>query len=69
MHLPMNDAPPRAIAFAKHLSKRYGFCGEIMVTAFCIYAQIDEGLSCDDDLYRVTDERRCDSEFAQKVEG
>jgi hypothetical protein len=44
---------------------KYGMCSETMITAFCHYAQIVEGLACDDDLYLATDRARAEYADAQ----
>lgn len=56
MRTKMCDLPEAAIEFAKHLSKEYGFCGEIMLTAFAAYAQCVEKLPCKDRLYKAREE-------------
>jgi hypothetical protein len=50
----MKDLPPPALKFAMALGKEYGMCGEVMLTAYAVYAQIVEDLSCDDPAYQVT---------------
>jgi hypothetical protein len=53
MQAKMKDIPPLAFQFAKYLSVEFGFCGETLVTAYAVYAQAVEGLTCADDLYRA----------------
>jgi RNase H-fold protein (predicted Holliday junction resolvase) len=43
MKIKMNELPPKALEFARFLSKKYGFCGEVMLSAFAGYAQKVEG--------------------------
>jgi hypothetical protein len=54
MRVPMKDLPPIALDYAKRLSSQVGFCGEVLLTAWAVYAQIVEGLPCDDELYTPT---------------
>lgn len=58
MRTPIKDVPPLAVYYAKYLGNRFGMCDEIWVTAFAHYAQIIEGLPCEDDLYQINDEAR-----------
>jgi len=51
MYIPMGKLPPLALEFAKQLCKQMGMCGEVLLTAWTVYAQCVEGLPCDDDLY------------------
>jgi hypothetical protein len=44
MHVPMKDLPPLAMEFAKKLCREVGMCGEVLLTAYCVYAQCVEGL-------------------------
>ena len=53
MSIPFKDLPPLAVDFAHHLCKKVGMCGEVLLTAWTVYAQCVEGLECMDDLYRV----------------
>jgi len=53
MGMPMGNLPVRAWLYSKFLSLKYGFCGEVLMTAYAAYAQKIEGLSCDDSLYKV----------------
>lgn len=69
MQQPMALLPERAMNYCRHLSNIYGFCGEIMITALCAYAQIDEGLSCGDSLYAVKDDDRAEYEKANGERG
>lgn len=56
MLYPIRDLPHLAIAFAKVLCQEFGMCGETLLTAWTIYAQMVEGLPCEDDLYKPRDE-------------
>ena len=59
MLVPIKDAPAPAIAYAKHLGKKYGMCGEVYVTAYAHYAECFEGAEkSDDSLYAANDEAR-----------
>lgn len=53
MLIPMGKLPPLALKYGKLLCSRYGMCGEVLLTAWCHYAEAIEGLSCDDDLYQL----------------
>jgi hypothetical protein len=55
MHVPMNQLPPLAVEFAKKLCREVGGCMEVLLTAYVVYAQLVEGLPCDDDLYTARD--------------
>lgn len=52
MLIPMGELPPLALAFAARLCGSRGICGEMLLSAWCSYAQEIEGLVCTDDLYR-----------------
>jgi hypothetical protein len=54
MKIKMCDLPQLAIEFLKFLSHKYGFCGEICITAYAAYNQMVLKMKCDDDLYKVT---------------
>lgn len=56
MQIPMKELPPLALEFARKLSREVGCCGEVLMTAFAVYAQCIEGLPCDDELYRAKPE-------------
>ena len=60
MLIKMDQLPPLALEFAKHLCKEFGMCGEVLLTAWTVYAQIVECLSCIDTLYQA---RACDVEW------
>jgi len=57
MHLfcnvPRKDLPTLAMEFESHLCREVGYCGEVILTAFAVYAQCVEGLPCDDELYKA----------------
>jgi hypothetical protein len=67
MKIPMRDLPPEAFIFCGYMCKRYMMCMEVMLTAYCYYAQIVEGLSCDDDLYLATTATRAEWEEVQNT--
>lgn len=56
--LPMNQLPPLALGFLKHLSSQIGMCGEVCITAYAVYAQIVEKLECNDSLYCPDEDAR-----------
>ena len=67
MTIPIGQLPPLAVEFAKSLCKEFGGCGEVLMTAWCVYAQCVEGLPCDDDLYLS---RPVDVQwFKERIEG
>ena len=53
MFIPMGELPPLALKFLKKLCGEIGGCGETYLTAWTVYAQCVEGLSCNDDLYKA----------------
>jgi len=65
MEVPMDQLPEAALKFAADLCRRFGMCGEVCLTAYTIYAQVVEGLPCNDGLYEATEERRAEFEAAQ----
>lgn len=58
MNIKMGELPPLAVEFLRHLASKVGYCGEVCLTAFAVYAQCVEGLPCDDDLYEARPEDR-----------
>ncbi len=58
MMTPMKDLPPLALKFAKKLCQEVGMCGEVLMTAWTVYAQCHEGLTCTDSLYMARREDR-----------
>lgn len=56
MAMKTKDINPLSWEYVKFMSKKYGFCGEIMVTAFAHYCQAVLGLPCDSPDYTITDE-------------
>ncbi len=52
---PMGHIPERAIAYIRILSKKYGYCGEVCLTALCNYVQLDEGLEITEIDYVLND--------------
>ncbi len=61
----IGDIPEAAIVYAGYLCTKFGMCGEVMLTGYVVYAQIAEGLECDDILYKVTPEVRAEWDRAQ----
>jgi hypothetical protein len=51
MYTKIKDIPELAQAYKVQLAGRVGLCMEVCITAFAVYAQIVEGLSCVDSLY------------------
>ncbi len=51
MSVPIGQLPPIAVEFARDLCRQVGKCGEVLLTAWTIYAQCVENLPCTDDLY------------------
>ena len=45
--------PSLAKEYIDFLSKKYGFCGELLFMGLCHYAQAVEGLDSKDDLYTI----------------
>lgn len=64
--IPMRELPREAKIFAGYMCSKYGMCGEVLLTAYCYYAQIVEGLTCDDVAYLATDPIRADWETVQR---
>lgn len=56
MAIPMKDLPPIALDFAKYLCNKVGMCGEVLLTAWTVYAQCVEKLPCTDTLYKASPE-------------
>lgn len=56
MLIKMGELPKMALDFLEHLVSKVGMCMETCLTAYTVYAQIIEGLSCDDSLYKARDE-------------
>lgn len=54
MSMKMKDINPIAIKYLNFLSKKYGICGEIMVTALAHYCQAILGLPCENPDYKIT---------------
>lgn len=66
MSIPMDELPPLALAFAKKLCSEVGMCGEVLLTAWTVYAQCVENLPCTDDLYKARDKDK--AWFAAQME-
>ncbi len=52
MRVPMNQLPPVALNYARHLCQKYGACCEVYLTAYVQYANVVEGLEIEDDGYK-----------------
>ena len=68
MLIKQKDLPPLAFDFARHLCFEVGMCAETFITAFACYAQVVEGLPCDDNLYVVRPEHRAWIEERMKLQ-
>lgn len=69
MKLPTRDIPTQAMLYAAYLCKKYMLCGEVLFTAYAVYAQIVEGLSLgdeDDVLYGVNEQVRAEWDEVQR---
>jgi hypothetical protein len=53
MEIPMGQLPPLALEYSKYLCNRYGMCGEVLLTAYCHYAEAVEGTSTSDIAYQL----------------
>ena len=58
MTTPMNQLPPKAMEYLKKLSSKVGFCGDTCVTAYYDYCQLELGMTTDDDLYIIDEQRK-----------
>ena len=56
MAMKGSEVPELAFKFTQHLCSKVGACGEVIATAYAIYAQCVEGLPCNDSLYMATPE-------------
>lgn len=65
MRWPTSQIPTSAMLYAAYLCKSYGLCGEVLLTAYVVYAQIVEGLNCGEDLYQVTEAVRAEWDQVQ----
>ena len=53
MNVPMKNLPPLALEYAKFLCKQYGGSSEVLLTAYCHYANYVLGLPCEDEAYAI----------------
>lgn len=53
---PGREIPKLAFVYAQELCRRYGGCCEVIISAYAHYAQLEEGLPCNDDLYCTSEE-------------
>jgi hypothetical protein len=58
MATPSKDLPPLAYKYAQELCRTIGISAEVMITAFAFYAQIVEGLPCEEECYVVGEANR-----------
>jgi hypothetical protein len=59
------DLPPKALLACNFLARKYDSSGEIMLAVFAGYAQVCEGLPCDDPAYAASPELRAYLEGAK----
>ena len=58
--IPNALVPPKARKYRDHMCRKHAACSEIILTAFAHYAQIEEGLTCDDQIYFASDDDRAE---------
>lgn len=51
MRIPRNELPTKALAFSQFLSYKLALCGEVMITAFAVYLQHEEGAVTEEVAY------------------
>ena len=61
------DVPDKAIIYARYLCSKYGMSGEVFITAYAIYSQIEENTYTDDDLYKIANNHLKEYNFAQSL--
>jgi len=64
--LPAMQVPRLARAFANHLVKQHDYCTEIIHQAYVVFAQVVEGLTCEDPINQT---RKEDAEWFQQQGG
>ena len=57
MGMKMKDIPTPALNYARFLSEKFGFCGEVLVAAYAHFAECYEGAEKSDG-YLANDEAR-----------
>lgn len=57
--------PEKARKYRDHMCRKYAACSEVILAAFAHYAQIEEGLPCDEADFVVTEKIR--AEYAEAV--
>ena len=55
---PFGKLPKLALAYFQEMNRTFGACGEVGLTAFAHYAQLEEGLPCKDPEYRANKHAR-----------
>jgi hypothetical protein len=65
--VPMDKLPDEAMIYCAYMCKKYMGCGEVMLTAYCVYAQLHEGLECDDEMYFADFRHRAEWAEAQST--
>lgn len=63
----MGDLPDEALIYCAYMCKKYMGCGEVMLTAYTVYAQLSEGLECDEEDYKADDRHRSEWSEAQRT--
>ncbi len=58
MLVPMGKLPPLALAYAQELCRQVGQSGDVLITAWTVYAQLIEELDCADEAYKPTPDAR-----------
>lgn len=67
MRVPLAELPHPALFFLAQAIEEVGLCGETIMTALTVFTQIEEGLECDDEIYKVDDEMRVEYAKAQEL--
>lgn len=62
-----SELPPLALEYRNKLCAEFGMCIEVILTAFCHFAQCVEGLSCSDEWYQATPEAK--EWFKARIDG
>jgi len=55
---PFGKLPKLALAYFQEMNRVFGACGDVGLTAFAHYAQLEEGLPCADSAYRANKHAR-----------
>jgi len=65
--IKMVELPDEALIYCAYMCKKYMGCGEVMLTAYCVYAQLAEGLTCDEEMYMADARHRDEWAEAQRT--